>query len=132
MQSEFLSDCHFFMAYNYETCSKELLVAFHIAALLIALKWEHTQPKAKCCSALDNGCYYGESLVCNSFQHLPPGPEHKLKSSYTDLSACRKKMKVGEGKIHPSWDSSTSQGIAGAGNLKVGLPYHDEETQKTT
>lgn len=69
--------------------------------------------------------------MCNSFQNLPPGPEHKLKYSYTDLSACRLKMKVGVGQIHPSWGSSTSQGIAGAANLKVGLPHHDEETQET-
>lgn len=36
-------------------CCKELLVAFHIAASVIVIKWEHTQPKAKYCSALDNG-----------------------------------------------------------------------------
>lgn len=28
-------------------CWKELLVAFHTAASIIAIKWEHTQPKAK-------------------------------------------------------------------------------------
>ena len=72
--------------------------------------------------------YYGESHVCNSFQNLPPGPEHKFKSSYTDLSACRIKMKVGEGQSHPSWDSSTSQGSPGTANLMFGLPRHDEDT----
>lgn len=55
MQSEFSSDFYFVKAYNYETFALKSSVSFHIAASFIVIKWEHTQPKAKCCSALDNG-----------------------------------------------------------------------------
>lgn len=72
--------------------------------------------------------YYRESHVCNSFQNIPPGSEHKLKSFYTDFSACRIKLKVGGEQGHPSSNLSISQGSLGAANLVFGLPHHDEDT----